>query len=175
MRMKPERIEGIFLFKFFFQLLMNIAENIKTVFVRMTETIIQKIGNSKNGKPTPTAPSSRLPKIPITNKTQNDEIFFLNHLDDSSSNASLITHTPTPQKTIKTTQALIEATHSKIANPTNQPNKGNNAVDMENASASLPALITCFLTVSLGISRLKAKARAKSSNDSPNDNKMSAK
>lgn len=154
---------------------MSIAENIKAMFVKITETIIQKIGNSKNGKPTPTAPSSRLPKIPITNKIQNDAIFFLNHSDDSSSNASLIIHTPTPQKTIRTTQALTEATYSKIANPTNQPNKGNNAVDTENAIASLLALIICFLIVSLGISRLKAKARAKSSNDSPNDNKMSTK
>jgi hypothetical protein len=173
--MTPERIAGIFLFKFFFQLLMNIAKNIKTVLVRITETIIHKMGISKNGKPTPTAPSSKLDKTPIANNTQNDEIFFFIHLDDSSSNASLIIHTPTPQKTIRTTQALMEAIHSKIAKPTNQPSRGNNAVDKEKANAILLALVICFLNVSLGISMLKAKARAKSSKDSPNDNKIRVK
>ena len=43
---------------------------------------------------------------------------------------------------------------------------------MEKASAILLALIIRFLRVSLGINRLIAKARAKSSSDSPDDNKM---
>lgn len=108
----------------------------------------------------------------MTNSTQKDEIFFFINLGDSSSNASFIIHNPTPQNTIKTTHELMEATNSKIANPTSQPINGNKAVDIEKARAILLALKICFLRVSLGISRLKAKARAKSSNDSPNDNKI---
>jgi hypothetical protein len=111
----------------------------------------------------------------MADNAQKDETFSIIHLGCSPSNASLIIHIPTPAKTIKTTQALKEAAHPYIANPTNQPNKGNKAVDMENATAILPALTINFLKVPLGINRLRAKARPKSSKDSPNDNKMRVK
>nr|WP_237558729.1 hypothetical protein [Candidatus Methanodesulfokores washburnensis] len=46
--------------------------------------------------------------------------------------------------------------------------------DMENAAAILPVLTINFLKFLLGISRLREKARPKSSRDNPNDNKARA-
>jgi hypothetical protein len=78
-------------------------------------------------------------------------------------------------KTAKTTQALKDAISLYIANPISQPRRGSNAVDIENATAILPALTINLLRVPPGISKLKAKARLKSSSDNPSDSKISVK
>jgi hypothetical protein len=112
--------------------------------------------------------------VPIAAIAQKEETLSITSCL-SSSRASLITRSPTDEKTIKTTQALKGAIHSYIANPTSQPNRGSNAVDIENAAAILPALTIKLLRVPPGINRLKAKARPKSSKDNPKDSKMRAK
>nr|WP_237558886.1 hypothetical protein [Candidatus Methanodesulfokores washburnensis] len=168
----PERIDGILLLKFFIQLLRSTAINIRIVLAMIMATIIHIIGISKNGKLIPTAPSSILDRHPMADNAQKDEIF--SNLGCSSSRASLITHIPTSVKTTKTIQALKEATHLYIASPISQPNNGSKAVDMENAAAILPVLTINFLKFLLGISRLREKARPKSSRDNPNDSKARA-
>ncbi len=116
----------------------------------------------------PTAPSSKLPNTPSVTNTQNDVKSLSFHLSFSSSNDSLIIHTPTPQKTTKMTHALNGLTPSKIAIPIPHPNKGSNPVDTANASAILIACFKRSLVVSDGRIKQRANARAKSSNDNPN-------
>jgi len=48
-RIMPERMEGVFLLKLFTQLLRRIANDIRTVLVRMTASTIHKIGIPKKG------------------------------------------------------------------------------------------------------------------------------